>query len=107
MAIDYEYAGFNTAMFDLANAASNAGLSEDESGELLTVYFGREPDTEIRRSHAAMQCASLLREAMWSMVSELHMSTPGVDYVAYTEENLSRLAEALETYRTIHGKPKL
>ena len=105
--IDYEYAGFNTAMFDLANAASNAGLSEDESEELLTVYFGREPDTEIRRSHAAMQCASLLREAMWSMVSELHMYTPGVDYVAYTEENLSRLAEALETYRTIHGKPKL
>lgn len=102
--IDFEYAGFNTAMFDLANAASNAGMSEDESEELLTVYFGREPDTDIRRSHAAMQCASLLREAMWSMVSELHLSGPGVDYVAYTEQNLSRLAEALATYRTIYGK---
>jgi glycine/D-amino acid oxidase-like deaminating enzyme len=31
-----------------------------------------------------MQCASLLREAMWSMVSELHLDAPGVDYVAYT-----------------------
>ena len=37
-----------------------------------------------------MQCASLLREAMWSMVSELHLDAPGVDYVAYTEENLER-----------------
>jgi hypothetical protein len=51
-----------------------------------------------------MQCASLLREAMWSMVSELHLSAPGVDYVAYTDENLSRLAEALERYRLAYGK---
>ena len=25
--IDFEYAGFNTAMFDLAGAASNAGMT--------------------------------------------------------------------------------
>ena len=36
------------------------------------------------QSHMAMQCASLLREAMWSMVSELHLDAPGADYVAYT-----------------------
>ena len=28
---------------------------------------------------------------MWSMVSELHLDVPGVDYVAYTQENLQRL----------------
>ncbi len=102
--IDFEYAGFSTAMFDLAGAASNAGMSEQESEELLAVYFGHESDASTRRAHAAMQCASLLREAMWSMVSELHLSAPGVDYVAYTAENLSRLAEALETYRAQYGK---
>ena len=47
-----------------------------------------------------MQCASLLREAMWSMVSELHLDAPGVDYVAYTAENLARLDAALDPYRT-------
>ena len=102
--IDFEYAGFNTAMFDLAGAASNAGMSGEESDELLTAYFGREPDEGIRRSHMAMQCASLLREAMWSMVSELHLSAPGADYVAYTAENLARLDAALDTYRTTYGK---
>jgi hypothetical protein len=51
-----------------------------------------------------MQCASLLREAMWSMVSELHLAAPGVDYVASTDENLSRLAKALERYRLAYGK---
>ena len=101
--IDFEYAGFNTAMFDLAGAASNAGMNDDQSLAFLTAYFMKEPDGEIRRSHAAMQCASLLREAMWSMVSELYLDAPGIDYVAYTEENLARLDAALENYRIKYG----
>lgn len=101
--IDFEYAGFNTAMFDLAGVASNAGMSDAESFAFLTAYFMKEPDEAIRRSHAAMQCASLLREAMWSMVSELYLDAPGIDYVAYTEENLVRLDAALENYRTKYG----
>lgn len=102
--IDFEYAGFNTAMFDLAGVASNAGMTADESEELLTEYFGAKPDRDLTRSHAAMQCASLLREAMWSMVSELHLNAPGADYVAYTAENLARLDAALENYQTTYGK---
>lgn len=102
--IDFEYAGFNTAMFDLAGAASNAGMTAEESDELLAEYFGSKPDENLRRSHAAMQCASLLREAMWSLVSELHLSAPGADYATYTAENLARLEAALESYQTTYGK---
>ena len=101
--IDFEYAGFNTAMFDLAGAASNAGMSAEECEELLEAYFGREAAEDIRRAHAAMQCASLLREAMWSMVSEFHLEAPGADYVAYAAENLARLERALDRYRTTYG----
>ncbi|MBX3582442.1 MAG: phosphotransferase family protein [Rhizobiaceae bacterium] len=102
--IDFEYAGFNTAMFDLAGAASNAEMSPEESEEMLAEYFGRKPDDDLKRSHAAMQCASLLRETMWSMVSELHLSAPGADYVAYTAENLTRLEASLDAYQSIYGK---
>ncbi|BCH35398.1 choline kinase [Mesorhizobium sp. L-8-10] len=102
--IDFEYAGFSTAMFDLAGTASNAGMTQEQSLSLLTAYFGREPDLPMLRSHAAMQCASLLREAMWSMVSELHLNAPGADYVVYTGENLARLDAALDRYRTTYGK---
>lgn len=101
--IDFEYAGFNTAMFDLAGTASNAGMTEPEADMLLSLYFGAEPDQALRRAHAAMQCASLLREVMWGLVSELHMQAPGVDYVAYTAENLERLDAALERYRSAFG----
>ncbi|MEM8951000.1 MAG: phosphotransferase [Pseudomonadota bacterium] len=102
--IDFEYGGFSTAMFDLAGLASNAVFDEEQSALLLALYFGRQPEMALIRSHAAMQCASLLREAMWSMVSELHLDAPGADYVAYTEENLDRLAAALDSYRSRFGK---
>jgi thiamine kinase-like enzyme len=102
--IDFEYAGFSTAMFDLAGAASNAAMSAEQSDALLAAYLDAAPSAEIRRSHAAMQCASLLREAMWSMVSELHLDAPGVDYVAYTAENLARLDAALAAYRDQYGR---
>ena len=102
--IDFEYAAFGTPMFDLAGLASNAGFSAAESEALLGHYFGAPPDAALRRSHAAMQCASLLREAMWGMVSELHMSTPGVDYAAYADQNLAVYAAALDGYQSRYGK---
>lgn len=102
--IDFEYAGFSTGMFDIAGVASNADMNEAEARELLTAYFDAEPTPQILRAYAAMQCASLLREAMWSLVSELHLDTPGVDYIAYTEDNLNRLRAALENYRSNFGK---
>lgn len=102
--IDFEYAGFSTAMFDLAGLSSNAGFSAEESEALLGYYFGTTPDLPVSRALAAMQCASLLREAMWSMVSEIHLDAPGTDYVAYTQDNLSRLESALDAYRTQYGR---
>ncbi|MCZ6709646.1 MAG: phosphotransferase [Gammaproteobacteria bacterium] len=96
--IDFEYAGFGTAMFDLAGIASNAGFDAAQAAELLGCYIGSDPTDELLRSHAAMQCASLLREAMWSMVSELHLDTDGVDFVAYTEEQLKALEAAHAAY---------
>lgn len=102
--IDFEYGGFSTAMFDLAGLASNAGFNDEQSTMLLALYFGRQPEPKIIQSHAAMQCISLLREAMWSMVSELYLDAPGADYVAYTHENLERLAQAMDSYRSRFGR---
>lgn len=102
--IDFEYAGFSTGMFDLAGAASNAGMNDGEALRLLTSYFGHAPKTEQLRAFDAMQCASLLREAMWAMVSEIHLSAPGVDYAAYAQENLEQLSISLDRYHSKHGK---
>jgi len=92
--IDWDYAGFNTALFDLANLASNAELGAEAERGLLAAYYGHPPDAALVRRYQAMKCASLLREAMWSMVSEIH-STLAFDYAAYTQDYLGRFERAL------------
>ena len=102
--IDYEYAGFGTAMFDLAGAASNAGMAPAETRALMAAYFGATPDAATCRAFDAMQCASLAREAMWAMVSEIFLAAPGADYDAHARDYLGRLDAALEQYQSTHGK---
>ena len=97
--IDFEYAGFNTAMFDLAGVASNAKMDSDQAQAFVEAYLGKAASPELIRALSAMQAASLLREAMWGMVSELYLNAPGVDYVAYAHENLEKFEAALARHR--------
>lgn len=92
--IDWEYGGFNSPLFDLGGLASNAGFSAEEERALLTHYFGTPPAPALWRSYQAMKCASLLRETLWSMVSEL-TSAIAFDYATYTADNLA-------AYRAAH-----
>jgi thiamine kinase-like enzyme len=102
--IDFEYAGYGTAMFDLAGIASNAHMHPDEKTQLLRAYLGTTPDQVFSKSFAAMECASLLRETLWAMVSGLFLAAPGVDYDVYTTENLERYYASLEAYQNQYGK---
>lgn len=90
--IDFEYSGSGSAMFDLANLSSNSGFSAVESAELLRTYFG---SADHARAHRAMEAASLLREALWSLVSARHIHERDVDYAAYAELNFARLREVM------------
>jgi len=93
--IDWEYAGFNSPLFDLGGLAANNELDDEAERWLLDRYFGTPSGDARIASYAAMKCASALREAMWSMVSEIH-SEIDFDYLAYTEENLERFERAWE-----------
>jgi thiamine kinase-like enzyme len=96
--IDWDYAGLNTPFFDLANLASNNQFSPGEEDGLLEAYFETPATDEMRLKLKAMKCASLLRESMWSMVSEIHLDID-FDYVAYTAENLSRFEAAYSDFK--------
>ncbi len=90
--IDFEYSGSGSAMFDLANLSSNSEFSAEQSAELLRAYFGH---TDLARAHRAMEAASLLREALWSLVSARHIHERDVDYVGYAETNFARLRQVV------------
>ena len=94
--IDWDYAGFNSPLFDLGGLAANAGVTEDAERALLARYFGRVEDGLWRR-YAAMKAAAALREAFWSMVSEIH-SELEVDFAAYTAQNLTTYRAAFEAF---------
>lgn len=102
--IDWEYGAFGTAMFDLASLATNSSI--DAAGEtlILETYFDRAPDASLRRAFHAMKAASALREAVWGMVSELHLNAPGVDYAAYAAEYLGRFETVYAGYLEHYGK---
>jgi thiamine kinase-like enzyme len=101
--IDWEYGGFGTAMFDLANLAANGAFSADDDRNLLETYFGKPVQDGIRRSFDAMKVASALREAAWAMVSAHHLAVPGADYAAHAADYVARTETALAYYVATHG----
>lgn len=96
--IDWDYAGFDTPLFDLANFAANADFAPDRAVAMLAAYDGAPPDPARVRAFAALIAGSLLREVLWSAVSEQDPPT-AFDYAAYTEAYAGRLAAALDNYR--------
>jgi thiamine kinase-like enzyme len=95
--IDWEYGAFGTAMFDLANIAAANLFDADLENQMLHHYFGK-VDAALERAFFAMKVAAALREAMWGMVSELYLNVPGVDYVAYAAQYLTRFENILADY---------
>jgi thiamine kinase-like enzyme len=102
--IDWEYGGFGTPLFDLANVAANGSFAGEQEQALLARYYGDKPSPELQRSFDAMKIASSLREALWAMVSDIHLSAPGADYVAHAEEYLRRTHKAVERFNERHGR---
>jgi len=96
--LDWDYAGYNSGLFDLANLSSNNALSPEQEDGVLETYYQQRVTNRLRRRLAAMKCVSLLRETLWSIVSEIH-STLDFDYMSYTGKNLVRLESALEAFR--------
>jgi thiamine kinase-like enzyme len=101
--IDWEYGAFGTAMFDLANLAANNSFSPEEEERLLSLYFGGRPSAEITGSFAAMKVASALREALWGLVSEINLSTPGIDYRQYADTQFERFDRVMDDWQRRYG----
>ncbi|WP_419901679.1 phosphotransferase [Kiloniella sp.] len=95
---DWDYAGFNSPLFDLGGLVSNSDLDPNSEQWVLETYYEKTITDEFRLKYEAMKCASLLRETMWSMVSEI-TSDIDFDFRAYTEENLNKYKLQLQAFQ--------
>ncbi|MBI1219479.1 MAG: phosphotransferase [Rhodobacteraceae bacterium] len=95
--IDWDYAGFNSPLFDLGGLAANNGLSEAQEGAMLGAYFDAAPDAALWHRYRAMKAAAALRETLWSMVSELH-SDLDFDFSGYSQKNLTAFRAAFADF---------
>jgi thiamine kinase-like enzyme len=101
--IDWEYGGFGTAMFDLANLSSNGNFDEADDMALLDAYFEHKVGNDLRRAFLAMKASSALREALWALVSDVHLRTPGVDYKAHARDYLARAQAGFDRFAARYG----
>ena len=93
--IDWEYAGYNTPLFDLGGLSSNNNFNEKDDIILLENYYEQKVTDEIIKKFKCLKSASLLRETMWSMVSEI-TSKIDFDYGSYTNENLIKFNKSFD-----------
>ena len=93
--VDWEYGGFNDPLFDIGGLSSNNDLDENLESEVLEMYFKEKPSKDLIIKYNAMKTASLLRETMWSMVSEI-TSKIEFNYAEYTSDNLKKFEESFD-----------
>ncbi len=93
--VDWEYGGFNDPLFDIGGLSSNNDLDENLENDVLEMYFKEKPSKDLIIKYNAMKTASLLRETMWSMVSEI-TSKIEFNYAEYTSDNLKKFEESFD-----------
>lgn len=95
--IDFEYAGMNDAVFDLANLSVNCGFQQHDDEAMLRHYFG-EVTARYWARLQLMKLMSEFREGMWSVVQQA-ISTLDTDFVAYA-------GERFETAERLAARPE-
>ena len=93
--VDWEYAGYNTPLFDLGGLSSNNNFNKKEDIIMLENYFDKKISNSLLSKYYCLKTASLLRETMWSMVAEL-ISTIDFNYKDYTIQNLENFRKAFQ-----------
>lgn len=93
--IDWEYAGMNDGMWDLADVSIEAGLSSDHDAILLHHYFGRTPD---EGEKMRFQANKLYLDFLWSLWGKARVPFDGEPMEQYALERYIRLKQNLGVF---------
>ncbi|HQT47044.1 MAG: hypothetical protein B7X08_06575 [Acidocella sp. 20-63-7] len=93
--LDWDHAGFNAPLFDLASLSVNNRFYAEDDATLLETYFGVAQPEGVWDGFRAFKCAALLRRTLWSALAETSPEARHGDNQVTTDESLSRLDAAL------------
>lgn len=99
--IDWEYAGMNDGMWDLADLSIEAGYSDEQDECLLRCYLGRE-HADIDRK--AFWANKLYLDYLWTLWGKTRVPFDGQPMEDYAAERYARLKENLVRYRNLKGE---
>lgn len=93
--IDWEYAGMNDGMWDLADVSIEAGLSSAQDYSMLWYYLGREADLkEVTR----FQANKLYLDFLWALWGKARVPFDGESMESYAHGRYARLKENLDKF---------
>lgn len=95
--IDWEYAGMNDPMWDLASHLLECGFRPEEEELFLRYYFGREPDEVSCRKIAAYQICQDILWSAWTIAKE----ASGEEFGRYGIDRFERAIENRRKYENI------
>lgn len=96
--IDWEYAGMNDGMWDLADVSIEASLTKEQEDLLLEAYFDRQPTKEERyRFHAN----KLYLDYLWTLWGKARVPFDGESMETYATERYIRLKENLNQFQAL------
>ena len=97
--IDWEYAGMNDPMWDLASHLLECSFVEDEEELFLHYYFGRKPSSREMEKIAIFKISQDLLWTAWTMLKE----DKGDHFGSYGQDRLKRAVTLREEYVKIYG----
>lgn len=96
--IDWEYAGMNDGMWDLADVSIEAGFGTESDALLLTEYLGHEP-TVLDKKH--FLASKIYVDYLWTLWAKARVPYDGQPMEDWAVERYTRLKTFLEDYKTI------
>lgn len=93
--IDWEYAGMNDGMWDVADVSIEAGFCEAQDDLLLTKYLGREPETRDRKHFLA---SKIYVDYLWTLWAKARVPYDGQPMEDWAQERYARMKANIQTF---------
>ena len=96
--IDWEYAGMNDGMWDLADVSIEAGFDAEHDRKFLIAYPGKEPET-INEKHFLAN--KIYVDFLWTLWAKARVPYDGQPMEDWAVERYTRLKGFIEDYKNI------